>query len=156
MGRRIETVKMFRGNSLAKIDSKGRLKLPAAYRTVIEPKFGKEFFVTTLRARSVRVYPMDFWLEFERKLASMPSMDPTVIKVRNIVNFYGQTATMDAQGRILLHPLVRAKVGLDGEVAVLGQEDHLAVCTRTAFENQLEEDPLSDDDLRKLADLERE
>jgi len=146
--------KMFRGNSLAKIDAKGRLKLPAIFRALIEPKLGKEFFITILRGRSVRVYPMEFWIEFENTLAAMPSMNPTVIKVRNIVNFYGQTAVMDSQGRVLLHPLARSKVGIDGEVAVMGQGNHLAICNRTAFERQLDDDPLTDEDLLNLAELE--
>lgn len=143
---------MFRGNALAKIDSKGRLKLPAGFRGVIQPKFGNEFFVTSLRGDSIRIYPMENWIEIERKLAAVPSMNPAVIKFKNAVNYFGQCATMDAQGRVLLHPLVRDRAGAQGEVAVLGQHDFLEVWNRAAFEKRIKSDPLSDADLQTLAE----
>ena len=37
--------------------TKGRLKVPASFRAVIEPKYGNEFFVTSLRGDSVRDLP---------------------------------------------------------------------------------------------------
>ena len=143
---------MFRGNALAKIDNKGRLKLPAHFRGIIEPQFGNEFFVTSLRGRSIRIYPMETWREIENKLAALPSMDPAVIRFKNSVNYYGQSTTMDTQGRILLHPMLREKADARGEVAILGQQRYLEVWNREQFENQLEEDPLTDNDLQALAD----
>jgi MraZ protein len=143
---------MFRGNALAKIDGKGRLKLPTRFRSIVEPQFGTEFFVTSLRGQSIRIYPMEIWKEIEAKLARLPSMDPAVMRFKNCVNYYGQAATMDSQGRILLHPMLREKAEARGEVAVLGQQDYLEVWNRGAFERMLEEDPLTDHDLRALAD----
>jgi len=144
---------MLRGNALAKVDDKGRLKVPAAFRSVLEPKFGNEYFVTSLRGQSIRVYPMEVWIEVEQRLARASSMDPAVIKFKSAVNYYGQTAVMDTQGRILLHPLVREKAEAHGEVAVLGQQDYLEVWNHARFEAGLESDPLTDEDLAALAGL---
>ena len=44
---------MLRGSALAKVDEKGRLKLPASFRAALVPRFGQEFFVTSLRGESV-------------------------------------------------------------------------------------------------------
>ena len=60
---------------------------------------------------------------------------------------------MDPQGRILLHPLLRDKAELSGEVAVLGQQNYLEVWNRASFEEALKRDPLTDDDLRELAEF---
>lgn len=144
---------MLRGNALAKIDDKGRLKLPAGYRAEIEPKFGSEFFVTSLRGDSVRIYPMEVWTRIEEKLARTSSLDPAVMRFKNAVNYYGQCASMDPQGRILIHPLLREKAGVRGEVAVLGQHDYLEVWERSAFEERLASDPLTDVDLEHLSEL---
>jgi MraZ protein len=144
---------MFRGNALAKVDNKGRLKLPAGFRSIIQPKFGNEFFVTSLRGDSVRIYPMENWLEVESRLAAAPSMNPAVIKFKSAVNYYGQCTAMDAQGRILLHPLVRERAGTQGEVAVLGQHDFLEVWNREAFEKRIKSDPLTDEDLATLSEF---
>ena len=144
---------MLRGNSLAKLDEKGRLKLPASFRAVLEPKFGSDYFVTSLRGDSVRIYPMDVWLRIEERLARASSLNPSVMRFKNAVNYFGQSSPMDAQGRILIHPLLREHADVRGEVVVLGQQDFLEVWNRTAFEERLHADPLTDADLGALSDL---
>ena len=144
---------MLRGNSLAKLDEKGRLKLPASFRAVLEPKFGSDYFVTSLRGDSVRIYPMDVWLRIEERLARASSLNPSVMRFKNSVNYFGQSSPMDAQGRILIHPLLRERADVRGEVVVLGQQDFLEVWNRTAFEDRLHADPLTDADLGALSDL---
>jgi len=142
---------MLRGNALATVDDKGRLKLPSAFRAAIEPKYGREFFVTSLRGESVRLYPMQVWVRIEERLAQASSLNPPVMRFKNSVNFYGQCASMDGQGRILIHSLLREKTGVHGEVAVLGQQDFLEVWNRVSFEERLGRDPLTDEDLAILA-----
>ena len=144
---------MLRGSSLAKLDDKGRLKLPAAFRTVLEPKFGSDYFVTSLHGDSVRIYPMDVWLRVEERLARASSLNPSVMRFKSAVNYFGQASPMDAQGRILIHPLLRDRANVRGEVVVLGQQDFLEVWNRTAFEERLQADPLTDADLGALSDL---
>ena len=143
---------MLRGNQPATVDDKGRLKLPSAFRATIEPKYGRDFFVTSLRGESVRVYPMQVWMRIEERLSQTSSLNPSVMRFKNSVNFYGQCASMDGQGRILIHPLLREKTGTQGEVAVLGQQDFLEVWNRASFEKRLEHDPLTDEDLALLAE----
>lgn len=144
---------MLRGNSLAKVDAKGRLKVPASFRGVIEPKYGNEFFVTSLRGASVLIYPMQVYAELEERLTGSSSVGPLVSKLRFALNSYGQGAVMDQQGRILIHPFLREKTEINGEVAVLGQQNYLEVWNRTRFDEQLEREPLTDEELRLLADL---
>ena len=48
---------MLRGNYAAKIDDKGRLKIPNAFRALVEKTHGTELFVTSLTGESVRIYP---------------------------------------------------------------------------------------------------
>ena len=144
---------MLRGSARAKVDEKGRLKLPSAFRALIEPKFGTEFFVTSLRGESVRIYPMETWHRIEEKLGKTSSLNPSVMRFKNSVNYYGQSAVMDPQGRILLHPMVRERAGIDGDVTVLGQQDHLEVWNRSHFEERMTVDPLTDSDLAVLAEF---
>jgi MraZ protein len=144
---------VLRGNWIAKVDEKGRLKMPAQFRAEIEPQYGIEFFVTSLRGENVRIYPMDVWSRIEEKLARAPSLEPAVTRFKNAVNFYGQCAVMDGQGRVLIHPLLRESAGIRGEVAVLGQQDYLEVWNRSSFEERLAGDPLTDSDLAVLANL---
>jgi MraZ protein len=142
---------VLRGNILAKVDGKGRLKLPAAHRSAIEPQYGNEFFVTSLRGESVLIYPMEVYAAIEERLLAASKLEPVVNRLRSAVNYYGQPATMDSQGRILVHPLLRERAAIQGEVAVLGQQNYLEIWNRQLFEERLKNDPLTDADLKELA-----
>ena len=111
---------MLRGNSPAKIDEKGRLKVPNGFRVVIQDAHGRELFVTSLSGESVRIYPMPVWLEIERRLAQMPSTHPARQKFLDRVNFYGQVSEFDPQGRVLIQPRLRDSALMTGDVDVLG------------------------------------
>ena len=52
---------MFRGNAPARIDDKGRLKVPNAFRTLVQGKHGLELFLTSVTGECVRIYPMPAW-----------------------------------------------------------------------------------------------
>ena len=64
---------MLRGNYTAKIDDKGRLKIPNAFRSLIEGQHGADVFVTSLTGEYVRIYPMPVWMALEEKMARVPS-----------------------------------------------------------------------------------
>ena len=74
-------------------------------------------------------------------------------KLRMALNYYGQRACMDSQGRILIHPLLREATAINSEVSVLGMQNFLEVWNHEAFQKKFEDDPLSDEDLRDLAEL---
>lgn len=144
---------MLRGSAPAKIDDKGRLKIPNSFRTVIHEKHGREVFVTSLTGESVRVYPMPVWLEVEQKLGQAPSSHPARLKFLDRVNFYGQVAEFDPQGRLLIQPRLRESALMTGDVDVLGKYDYLEVWNHDRFYAKLMREPFSDDDARALADL---
>ena len=144
---------MLRGNALAKVDEKGRLKIPASFRAVLEPTYGKECFVTSIDGHSVRLYPMETYAQLEERLIQASSVQPLVTRLRNALNYYGQRATTDGQGRVLIHPMLRDSAGIVGEVAVLGQQNYLELWNRATIEARLRNNPLTDDDLRELAAL---
>ena len=144
---------MLRGNALAKLDPKGRLKLPASYRKFIEPNFGKHFFVTSLRGDSARLYPIDVYARMEEELARTGKFGSRIHKLATRLNYYGQPASMDGQGRVLIHPLLRKAAGLKDEVTVLGMQNYLEVWDLSSFEARMQDDPLTNEDLDALADL---
>ncbi|HSC28797.1 MAG TPA: hypothetical protein VLD67_16085 [Vicinamibacterales bacterium] len=145
--------KRLRGNHAARIDDKGRLKIPNAFRAYIEKEHGPELFVTSLTGEYVRIYPMPVWLTLEEKLARVPSTHPSRLKYFDRVNYYGQAAQIDAQGRVVIHARLRASAGMTGEVDVIGQYDTLDVWNHERFVARLQREPYTDDDARALADF---
>ena len=142
---------MLRGNHTARIDEKGRLKLPNAFRTLVEDQHGTGLFVTSLTGEYVRIYPMPVWLALEEKLAKVPSTHPARLKFFDRVNYYGQTAEFDTQGRVLIHQRLRDSAGMAGEVDVLGQYECLDVWNHERFVAKLQREPYTDEDARALS-----
>jgi MraZ protein len=144
---------VLRGNYAAKIDDKGRLKIPNAFRSLVESQHGSELFVTSLSGEYVRVYPMPVWMALEEKLSKVPSTHPSRLKFFDRINYYGQGAEIDSQGRVLIHPRLRDAAGMAGEVDVLGQYDYLDVWNHERFVAKLQREPYSDDDARALSEF---
>ncbi|MDQ3253770.1 MAG: division/cell wall cluster transcriptional repressor MraZ [Acidobacteriota bacterium] len=144
---------MLRGNYTARIDSKGRLKVPTTFRRFIEETHGTEFYVTSLTGESVRLYPLPEWVSIEQRLALLPSMDPSRRKFLDRTNYYGQQSPMDGQGRVLIHPLLRKSASVVGDVAVLGYLTYLEVWELERFEQRLVSDPYTEEDEAAIARL---
>lgn len=142
-----------RGNYAARIDDKGRLKIPTAFRGLVEGQYGAELFVTSLKGTSVLIYPMPVWMALEERLARVPSAHPARLKFFDRVNYYGQGSEFDTQGRVLIHPRLRESAGMNGEVNVFGQYDHLEVWNHERFVAKLHSEPYTDDDARALSDF---
>ena len=144
---------MLRGNHPASVDEKGRLKIPASFLQLIETNFGLDVFVTSLRGDNVRIYPMDVWSEFERKLGAMPDFHPTKQKLLKRVHFYGQANTLDKQGRLVIPAQLRESAQMKGNVDVLGMQDRLDVWNHAVLKGQLEDEPFGEDDERAMAEF---
>lgn len=144
---------MLRGSISAKIDDKGRLKVPTAFRSAIAEKYGDVLYVTSLTGESVLIYPMSVWIDVEEKLKALPSALPARRRYTDRVNFYGQHAEFDKQGRVSIHGRLRESAEMVGEVDVFGHYDHLEVWNHDRFVARLEQEPLTDDDFSTLADF---
>lgn len=141
-----------RGSYSARIDDRNRLKIPAEFRRFVESNWGNELFITSLNGTEARIYPLPVWQEFEERLRSLSPFNKARMQLQQTVNFYGQTQTMDAQGRVLLHSPLRETADLTREVTVLGYTDHLFVQNQERISAAVKE-PLSDDALDALDEL---
>jgi MraZ protein len=144
---------VFRGNAPARIDDKGRLKVPNAFRSFLETKYGRELFLTSLTGEYVRIYPMPVWLDIEQKLVDMPSTHPSKLRFLDRVNYFGQAGELDTQGRVIIPVRLRDAATMSGDVDVLGQFSYLDVWNHDRFLTKLQREPYSDDDARALAEF---
>ena len=144
---------MFRGNSPARIDDKGRLKVPNAFKSLLESKYGRDLFISSLSGEYVRIYPMPVWLDIEEKLTRMPSTHPSRLRFLDRVNYFGQAAELDAQGRVLIPLRLREAATMNGEVDVLGQVNFLDVWNHERLTTKMQREPFTDDDARALSEF---
>lgn len=142
---------MFRGSSIAKIDDKGRLKVPSDFRRVLEESWSQDVFLTSVQGDVGLFYPLPVWEGIEERLLALPSTHRGRQRYLQRVSYYGQQGSLDAQGRILVPQVLRESAGLDGEVVVCGSADHLQLWNHDRFTRRVLDDPLTDDELEELA-----
>ena len=143
---------MFRGNHPTRVDEKGRLKVPAEFKRVIDEKYAARFYITSLNGKIAQIYPFEEWERIEQRLAALSNFNPTKKKFLTRTNYWGQAVEMDAQGRLLLPQLLRDAADLKGDVAVLGYLNHLEVQSMEAVSKDVAE-PFTADDEKNLDDL---
>jgi len=144
---------MFRGNHPTRVDEKGRLKIPAEFKRVIDEKYGQQFYITSLDGKVAQVYPFEEWERIEQKLAALSNFNPTKKKFLDRTNYYGQQVEMDGQGRLLLPQLLRESGQIKGEVAVLGNLTYLVIRNLELFKREIEEEKFTPEDEKTLDEL---
>jgi MraZ protein len=144
---------MFRGNHPARVDDKGRLKLPAEFKRRVDESYGPQFYITSKDGKRAEIYPIREWELVEAKLAEIPNMNPAKKKFLDVTNYYGQMAELDAQGRLTLPLILRESAKVTAEVVVLGSQTYLEVVNHDDFKAKLDLEPLTEADMTVLADL---
>jgi MraZ protein len=138
--------KGLRGNASARIDEKGRLKVPTIFRGLVHEQNGPDIYVTSLTGDCVRVYPMQTWVQIEQKVQAMPSNHPSRLKFLDRTNYFGQAGELDGQGRFVISPLLREHAAIVGEVYVLGRINHIEVWNVDRLNAKLQREQWTDAD----------
>jgi MraZ protein len=144
---------MFRGNHPAKVDEKGRLKLPAAFKQLLDAQHVTQLYITSANGKSAEIWPLPEWERQEALLAESSTMDEAVDKYLDMTSYYGQQVEIDSQARVLLPQILRGTAKLDAEVAVMGKINHLEVHNLALFEESLPAKALTPDDRKAVAAL---
>jgi MraZ protein len=142
---------MFRGNHPAKVDEKGRLKLPSAFKQLVDAANVTQFYVTSTDGKSAEIWPLPEWEKREAQLVELGTLNDAVQKYLNVTSYYGQQVEMDNQARLLLPQILRSSARLDAEVTVSGKLINLEVRNRETLEANLEANPWTAEDQKSLA-----
>ena len=139
---------MFRGNQPSRVDEKGRLKLPAAFKATVDETYGPKFFITSMDGERAEIYPMQEWEKIEAQVAKLSGSQKT--RFLYSVNLYGHVVEMDNQGRLLLPQKLRDQAKLEGDMEVLGMQNHLTVVPEAVLLKDLAEKPLTQADMDEM------
>ena len=108
---------MLKGTYRHRIDAKGRLPVPAAFRRSLEEE-GQ--VVVTLLDQCLAAYPPKEWARLEAQLAALPAFSKPVKALTRLLASRAADCELDVQGRILLPPTLRAAAGLGRDAVVVG------------------------------------
>ena len=136
----------------ARLDDKGRLKLPASFQQFFSALREKKLFVTSLDRRIAQIYPMAVWRENEKFFDSYRE-DPKI--ARNVAfnaADLGAESEMDAQGRVLFSPELRRELGIENQpVRLFAYRGRIEVLSEKIYEERKREaGQTAADDVAKL------
>lgn len=122
---------MFQGASSLSLDAKGRLSVPTRYRDVLAATAGGQLTITRHPHGCLMVFPRPAWEQFRERIAAMPLADQWVKRL-----FLGNAmdVDMDATGRVLVSPELRAAAGISRETLLLGMGSHFELWDRATHE----------------------
>lgn len=121
---------MLIGEYRPNIDAKGRFNFPAKLRE----ELGESFFITRGIDHCLFVYSREEYEALARKIQTLP-----LTKAKGIQRFFFSGAaevTCDAQGRLVVPPLLREHAHLQKEIVVIGASTRAEIWDREAWERQ--------------------
>lgn len=127
---------MFRGVNALNLDNKGRLAIPARYRDELGQSAGGRMMLTVNpveRDHCLLLYPMPEWEELERKLVKLSNLKPQSRRLQRLLIGHATEMEFDANGRILLPPLLREFAGLEKSVVMIGQGNKFEIWDETQW-----------------------
>lgn len=99
----------------AKIDDRGRLKLPSESLEWCRKSSVVNVFVTAFDKETVRIYPIPVWKSTVIKMEAPGPDADDLADLLTIARTWGRDAEIDAQGRIVIHSELRTEMALGSE-----------------------------------------
>ena len=126
----------FRGSFEHTLDDRGRVAIPAKYRS----EFPNNLAVITPAAEGcLRVFPEAAFQQMSEEFASTPATSIEGRRLRRLFDSRAFDAELDRQGRILIPAPLRQSAGLDGAVVVAGNRECLEIWNPERLALELEE-----------------
>ncbi|MGI8960031.1 MAG: hypothetical protein ACR2IV_09780 [Bryobacteraceae bacterium] len=127
-----------RGFLSARVDEKGRLKLPAAIMQYLGALGEHKVFVTTLNGSTARIYPISAWLQTENVLEEAGEDAESREDVAFVAYHFGADSEVDPQGRVLVPTELRRALKLENEQVYLRCfKQRIDVIGREVYEQRL-------------------
>jgi MraZ protein len=132
-----------------KVDQKGRLKIPADLLAKFR-KLDTEFYITSEIGDFVRMYPTKVWKEIVERLERLSTHNRNGRRLLARAKYFGQTVSMDKQGRVLIPVVLRKIAQIRGAVDVLDYPNYLEVWNHARLLNSHKRNPITADDAKIL------
>ncbi|MDZ7672168.1 MAG: division/cell wall cluster transcriptional repressor MraZ [Halanaerobiales bacterium] len=134
---------MLIGEYLHKMDSKGRLIIPAKFRE----ELGDNFVATRGLDNCLFIFPMDEWEQLSKKIANTPVTNKNA---RFFARFFisGATeSTLDKQGRINIPTNLKEYAELEKDIVVIGLTNRIELWAKENWDQFLETTEDSTDEI---------
>lgn len=136
-------IRRFRGESVHKVDQKGRVSVPAPFRRVLEEGdpdwteglnpnlviiYGRSSKRPCLEGYTIRAIG-----EIDDMISALPRFSPERELIERFVNTHSVYAQVDENGRMVLSARLREMIGLRDEAYFAGMGDKFQIWTPDGF-----------------------
>ncbi|GCE14409.1 transcriptional regulator MraZ [Tengunoibacter tsumagoiensis] len=125
---------MFLGEYEHTLDAKGRLAVPAKFRSQMD----KGAVLSKGMGTCLSIYTLERWEEKSNELVAGLTSDDLRDFERRVYPSACEVE-LDGQGRMLVPAKLRAYAKLEGEVTVAGVRDHIEIWDRSAWQTYQEQ-----------------
>ncbi|MFA7282392.1 MAG: division/cell wall cluster transcriptional repressor MraZ [Sterolibacterium sp.] len=129
---------MFQGAAALNLDAKGRMAVPARHRDALQALGDGRLVLTAHPHRCLLLYPAPAWEPIRAKILAAPSLETQSAMLRRLLVGFAVEAEMDAAGRVLVSPELRAYAGLEKEVWLVGQGGNFEIWSDAGWKQQQE------------------
>ncbi len=149
-------IRRFRGESLHKVDIKGRVSVPAPFRRVLEdgdPEFkvgnNPNFVIVYggVKTPCLEAYTIKSISIVDQQISKLPRFSREREILERFINTQSVYIQLDENGRIVLPPKLKSLVGIEGEAIFAGMGEKFQIWEPKTYESEL---ALLQDDFSKL------
>ena len=140
-------IKRFRGESLHKVDAKGRVSVPAAFRRVLEegdPDFSESScpnFVIVyggVKGNCLEGYTISSISKVDKLISKLPRFSKDREMLERFINTQSTYMQLDETGRIVLSQRLKEKIGVRDEAIFAGMGDKFQIWEPKNYQNDLD------------------
>lgn len=131
---------MFRGINTITLDTKGRLAIPTRYRDALLVGESAPMVITIDTDETcLLLYPAAQWQIIEDNLQKLPSFNAAARRIQRLLIGHATDVDLDANGRVLLPPVLRNYAQLEKEVVMIGQGNKFELWNKEQWEVKREQ-----------------
>jgi MraZ protein len=127
---------MFQGAAALTLDAKGRLAMPTRHRNMLQDLAGNALVLTAHPHRCLLIYPAPAWVPIRDKVLAGSSLEQHSALLKRLLVGFAREETLDAAGRVLIAPELRAFAQLEKQVFLVGQGDHFELWSDAGWQKQ--------------------
>lgn len=126
--------------------------MPTRYRDSLQERCEGQMVATIdTEEKCLLLYPIEDWLEIERKIEALPSFNKAARRVQRLLIGHATDVEMDSNGRLVVPPVLRSYAELDKKIMLVGQGKKFEIWSEELWTSKrdawLEEDNLGDEAL---------
>ncbi len=146
--------KRFRGSYVAKVDDRGRVKVPSQYLSALKEQYGETLYITSLNGDRVFLYPLPVWEEIEQSIEKIKVRSPEIDEYLSRTGYWGNESEVDSRGRLLIPPELRQTSKLNGgNLRIFGKINYMVIWNEAMFKEKTFSDEFSDEKLQTVSRL---